>query len=95
MFGIRLTTKRELTLLAATISDLRAEIARLNVQLEHERKRAEGAINALLIKCTKMAITTDHESTIEEQEKFKERQLNIFGDDEPVSEAEALEKLQS
>lgn len=96
MFGLRLIHKRELALYAAEIGDLRKEVERWRALVEHERKRAEGAINALLIHVAKVAITSDNaQPSVEEQEKAIERQLDIFGDGQTMNDAEALEKLQS
>ena len=94
MFGLRITTKRELALLSGTIMDLRKEVERVREERDHERARAEGAINALMIKCTKMAITPDP-LTLEEQEKLLEKQWNIFADGQAEEDAKKLEELQS
>ncbi len=93
----RLVSKRELALYAAQIADLRKEVQRLQQAVEHERKRAEGAINLLLIRTVKAAITPDQSNTptFEQQEELREKMFDIFGDGKDYSEDETLEKLQS
>jgi len=92
----RITTKRELALLHATIEDQHKEILALRALVDHERKRSEGAINLLLLRTTKAVLTPQVEPPTEEQEeKMKERMLNIFGDEEtPTSDEKLLEDLQ-
>jgi len=67
----------------------------LHGDVEHERKRAEAAINALLMRTAKLVLTPDSPATMEEQEKLKERQMDIFGDGASYDEEQALEELQS
>jgi hypothetical protein len=90
----RIISKRELLLYAAQLSDMKTEIQRLNVLVEHERKRAEGAINLLLMRTVKAAITPQEGLTIQEEEDLKAKTYDIFGDGEELSEKDALEKLQ-
>jgi len=92
----RIITKRELALLHATIEDLRNEKIALQALVEHERKRSEGAINLLLLRTQKAVLTPEPVPLTEEQEdKMKERMLNIFGDEEEsMTEEKALEELQ-
>ncbi|HCV42881.1 MAG TPA: hypothetical protein DGH68_05320 [Bacteroidetes bacterium] len=93
MFNLRLTTKRELALLNATIGGMRDEISNLRVLVEHERKRAEAAINLLLMRTQKAVIDVEPSPlTLEQENNVKEAALNIFGDD--YSEQELMEKLQ-
>jgi hypothetical protein len=93
MFGLRLITKRELSLLNWQISELREEKKQLYKQVDYERRRAEAAINALLIKTNKIALTPDPLTDLpdEEQEAIQANMLDIFGDNE---EAEIIERLQ-
>lgn len=89
----KITTKREMALLAATIDDQRRQIEELRKLVEHERKRSEGAINLLLMKTQRAALTPDQPLTLEDEEQAKERMLNLFGEGE-VDEEKALEELQ-
>ncbi len=91
----KIITKRELLLYSAQIQDLRKEILDLKEQLKHERKRAEGAINALLVKKVGLAITPDAGPTMEQQEEVRDRTYNIFAEGEELTEEDALAKLQS
>ena len=93
MFGLKITTQRELLLFRATIDDLRAEREKLREQIVHEQKRAEGAINMLLIKTQKMALTPEPPALTEDQEDaMKARMINIFGNDE--DETDVIERVQ-
>lgn len=91
----RLISKRELLLYHAQIQDLRKEIQDLRELVKHERARAEGAINALLIRKIGLAVTPDAGPTIAQQEELREKQFDLFGDGANYTEDEALEKLQS
>ena len=92
----KIISKRELLLYAAQISDMKAEIARLHTSLDHERKRAESAINALLIRSAKLALTPEPTGlTLDQEESIREKTYNIFGDGQEVSDEEALDKLQN
>ncbi|MDD5037008.1 MAG: hypothetical protein PHE55_19960 [Methylococcaceae bacterium] len=94
MFGLRLTTRRELMLFAAEIEDLRLERERLRGQVDAERKRADAAINALLIRTQKLALTPEAPTLTEEQEEARNtRVLDIFG--ETMQEDEVLERIQN
>jgi hypothetical protein len=95
MLGLKLISKRELALYAAQIQELREQNARLALQIEHERKRAEGAINLLLMRTVKAAITPNEGITMQQEEELKAKQYDIFGDNNPINEDEALEKIQS
>jgi hypothetical protein len=98
MFNLRIVHKRELALYAAQIEQSRKEIAELKKQVEHERLRAEGAINALLIRTNKIAITPNAPSEMmseEQEEKAKTKMLNIFGDDYEFDEADLTERIQA
>lgn len=90
---LRLVSKREMLLWAGTVQDLRNQIKALEEQVKHERARAEGAINALLIKTNRIAITPQENMTIKQEEDFKDKQYNIFGEGE-IAEDKALEELQ-
>jgi hypothetical protein len=91
----RLISKRELMLYAAQISDMKAEIVRLHAELDRERKRADAAVNALLIKTNKIAITPQEGITLQQEDDLKDKMFSIFGDDQaPLTEEEALEELQ-
>jgi len=93
MFGFKIIHKRELALYAAQIQDFRNQIKELGLIIEHERKRAEGAINLLLIKTQKAAITPEPNPVTEkEEEEAKAKLLNIFGDNE--EEASLIERIQ-
>lgn len=91
----RLISKRELALYLAQMADMKAEISRLHVQLEHERKRAEGAINLVLMRSVKAAITPVEGMSLAQEMEMKEKAYDIFGDGADYSEQDALEKLQS
>lgn len=90
----RLISKRELLLYAAQLSDMKAEITRLQTQVEHERKRAEGAINLLLMRTVKAAITPNEGMTIAQEEEMKDKMYDIFGDGAELNETQILDKLQ-
>lgn len=93
MFGIRLTTKRELALFNAQLQDLRSEREELRAQVERERKRADAAINALLIRTQKLALTPEPPALTEEQEDARNtRMLDIFG--ESFEENDITERIQ-
>lgn len=94
MFGIKLITKRELALINATMTDQRAEIARLREQVNHERLRAEGAINALLIKQERIAITPNDGPSFQQEEEIKAKEMDIFADGKMFTEEELLKELQ-
>ena len=82
MFGFKLVSKRELSLYAAQIQEFKQEVDRMRLQVEHERKRAEGAINLLLMRTQKAVLTPEPPAlTDDEEDKIKAKMLNIFGDD--------------
>jgi hypothetical protein len=92
----KLVSKRELTLYAAQIQELRNEVVQLKTQVDHERRRAEGAINLLLMRTVKAAITPEPTGmSLAEEENMKAKMFDIWGDGQQLSEDEALEKLQS
>lgn len=94
MFGLKITTRRELMLFAAEIEDLRLERERLRGQVEAERKRADAAINALLIRTQKLALTPEAPALTEDQEEARNtRILDIFG--ETMQEDELIERIQN
>jgi hypothetical protein len=96
MFGFVITTKRELSLNAAVMQDQKAEIERLHKENAYEKARAEAAINALLMRSAKLAITPKASGLTEaEEDAIKSKTLDLFGDGSQVTEDEALEKLQS
>lgn len=90
----KLVSKRELALYVGQIQDLRSEIADLNKKLDHERARAEAAINMLLMRVAKAAITPDEKVSIDEQDSINQRQLDIWGDGNLMTEEEAIDALQ-
>jgi len=91
---LRIVSRRELLLYAAQISDFKQEIKRLQGIIEHERRRAEAAINLLLMRTVKAAITPTEPLTLDQEDAIKERAMDIFGDGKSYNEDEALEKLQ-
>lgn len=94
MFGYKLIHKRELSLYAAQIQEFKQEVDRMRLQVEHERKRAEGAINLLLMKTQKAALTPDTPQLTDEQEEtIKAKMLNIFGDE--YEESKFIEDVQN
>ena len=91
MFNLRLTTKREILLWAATIEDLQKERARLVAEAKHERERAEAILNILLAKTTGMAVAKpDAEETMNKQQQDI---LDLFGSEES-SEEDILNRVQ-
>lgn len=92
----RIISKRELVLYAAQIQELRNEVATLRAQVEHERKRAEGAINLLLMRTVKAAITPEPTGmSLQDEENMKAKMFDLWGDGQQLTEDQALEKLQS
>jgi hypothetical protein len=91
MFGL---SKREIRMYENRIMDLEHQVANLQTLVESERKRAEAAINALLIRVAKIAITPNAVSE-KDQEALKEKQFDLFGDGAEYTEEKALEDLQS
>ena len=96
MFGLRLTTKRELSLFNAVIQDQKARILALERAVQSEKKRAEAAINALLIKRTGLALTPDIPINEDQEEQLKVDALDIFRDleEEKTAEETLMERLQ-
>ncbi len=93
MIGLRITTKRELDLWKATILDLRQECQRMRQERDHERERAEGAINALLARAARVALPMRGGMDIENQ---IDRQTDIFNEENQDREqAKLLEEMQS
>ncbi len=98
MFGLRIVHKRELAMQAAMVEDLRTQILDLRKLVEHERARAEAAINLVLMKEAKAVLTPLDPLTLEQQEKFENavnKKLDLFGDHQDMTAEEALDKLQS
>ena len=96
MFGFMIVTKREILLYREAIDSLKAEVESLKKQISHERDRAEGAINLVLVKTTGMGISPSR-PTDQEIDKIMEDTMDIFGD-RPISteeEKKIMEKLQS
>jgi hypothetical protein len=94
MFGWKIIHKRELALYAAQIDDSHQEIIALRKLVEHERKRAEGAINLLLMRTQKAALSPEPTPMTEEQEEaVKAKMLNIFGDE--YEETKFLDEVQN
>jgi hypothetical protein len=94
MFGLRLTTKRELELLAATVRDLQRDIDYLRRQVEIERSRADAAVNALLVKKQGVALRPEIARANERQQEEEERALDLFGEFDDESTKEILNALQ-
>jgi len=95
MFGFKIVHHRELSLYTATILDLRQEKQALLVTVELERRRADAAVNALLIKTNKIALTPNPIPLSEDQEEaMRQTALDIFGDSQELKEQETMEKLQ-
>ena len=106
IFNLRLTTKRELLLWQATMESQAKEIERLKMQnaemhlmyrgmVEHEQKRAEGAINLLLAKTTG-AVIAQPVKGIDDMTKLDGLMMDIFGKDEiagNLREQERQEKI--
>ena len=108
MFGLKIISKRELDLYLTVIREKTEEIDRLKKEyrheLQYEKNRAEAAINALLIKTNKIALTPAKEMSEDEQNAFAGKMYDIFGDnqaEEPSGnparnfEEELLERIQS
>ena len=95
MFGLRITTRREILLWTSTIEDLQKERARLVAEAKHERDRAEAILNILLAKTTGMVV--EKPGAEEMANRQQEAMLDLFGGDETSTpdENEILEKLQS
>ena len=92
----RIVSKRELALYAAQMQDFKTTIAELQSQVKHERLRAEGAINALLIRTQKIALTPEtatNPMTEEQEENYKSKLMNIFGDE--YEEDNFIERVQA
>jgi hypothetical protein len=95
MLGWKLIHKRELLLYVGQINDLRQQIAKLERVVDHERKRAEAAINGLLMKKQNIAINPD-EMTLEQENRIKEQVYDIFSDTMTrEQEKKLMEKIQS
>jgi len=97
MFGLTITTKREMALFAGTIGDLRAEKAALQDLVDHERARAEAMLNLLLIKTQQAAITPGDKLSLKQQEDLEEKmesKMDIFGDGKIQTEEEFLREAQ-
>jgi hypothetical protein len=95
MFGFKIVHHRELSLYTATILDLRQEKLALQATVESERRRADAAVNALLIRTNKIALSPNPIPLNEDQEEaMKQSALDIFGDSQELKEQETMEKLQ-
>jgi len=92
MFGFKLVHKRELSLYAATIDDLRKEKEALQLAIERERRRADAAVNALLIKTAKVALTPNIPVSEDQEEAMRQSMFNLFDDQYP--ESSVLERVQ-
>jgi len=101
IFGLRLTTKRELLLWAATIesrdkriADLESKLAALETwcraAVKHEQDRAEAAINILLTKTQNMSIRRAPEpADLHEFERVQSAMMSMFGSDTVSKEDDA------
>jgi hypothetical protein len=101
IFGLRLTTKRELLLWASMIEERDKRIAALETSLaellawsrsavKHEQDRAEAAINILLTKTQNMAIKRAPEPVdLTEFERVQSAMMSMFGSDVVSKEDDA------
>jgi hypothetical protein len=94
VFGLKVISKRELSLYAAQIAEMKEQNDKLSQQVQHERKRAEAAINALLIRTARLAITPMEGMSLAKEMEMKESAYDIFGDGNHLDEEKALEELQ-
>lgn len=94
MFGLRLTTKRELMAYAKQMAEYREEINRLRKELERWQDRFSKVVNLLLAKNTGMAIKLDEPMTIAEEEELKTKAFDIFNEGSQMTEEEVLDELQ-
>jgi hypothetical protein len=96
MFGLRLTTQRELAGLYAVTDDLRNERDKLQMLVEKERNRADSAVNLLLAK-TNGAILTPTNPILEKDkmEYFNKAldEINLFDDD--TEKQTVMERIQA
>ena len=91
MLGLRFTTRRELLLWQATIADLKQDVLRMRSERDHERERAEGAINALLARSAGVAVLP-REKDIEDH---IDRTMDIFNEaDQDKEQAKLMEEMQ-
>lgn len=102
MFGLKIVTKNELLLWQHQVETLQDEVKRLHLEVERERKRAEAAINALLVKSAKVALTPeptgqDRDKELGDWERYLDETFNIFAEDPTQAEIEKelLERIQS
>jgi hypothetical protein len=95
MFGFTIASKREMAFFAAQIKELRDEKRLLMQTIEVERRRADAAVNALLVKTNSVAINPVKAPITEDQEEaMRQTSLDIFNDAEGLSDAEILERVQ-
>lgn len=79
MFGLKLVTQREILLWQATTLDYKAECERLRLEIDRERRRADGAINALLTRRAGVALVPQNTKP-EDPEEIERRMNDLFGD---------------
>lgn len=106
---MRLTTKRELMLWATVIDDYKKRIADMQETIAaqeayyrkallHEQGRAEGAINALLLRTNKLTIAGNSNHSPQDLERLLEQSMTIFGDQRDLrkeaEQAKEIERLQ-
>ena len=97
MFGFTFASKREMAFFAAQLDELRKEKKVLIETIEVERRRADAAVNALLMKTQNLIINPVKPQvavTDEQEEAMKQTALDIFNDAEGLNEQETVERLQ-
>lgn len=99
MFGWTLASKREISFFAAQIEELRKEKRELLALVEVERRRADAAVNALMLKTNNIAINAVKSPVApvineDTEEQFKQAALDIFNDSESLTEQEVIERIQ-
>lgn len=102
MFGLKVVTKNELLLWQHQVETLQDEVKRLHQEVERERKRAEAAINALLVRSAKVALApeptpAERDRELGDWERNLDSMFNIFAEDptKEEMEKELLERIQS
>ncbi len=97
MFGFKIVTKREIALWISQIEDYKNRLLAMQKERDHERLRAEGAVNALLAKTQGLVLTPDDKSHTDDVEEARNMMFTIFGEDEEEAsrQKDILEKLQS
>lgn len=96
MFGITIASKREMAFFAAQIKDFKEREKELMAIIEVERRRADAAINALLLKTNQIAINPVVRTPLNEdqEEAMRQAAVDIFNDSAELNENEILERVQ-